>query len=272
MLFFLVPQYSIFDKNGKKIKISNCISIIPPRNVHHREYKCDSKFYTHQIEQLFQEVETNGIVLVFGDETKFYKISGQDIYSISKITSFIKNNHNNGGQSQNRYQRIRDIQINDYVTSIVKEFKKIEDCEEIILAGCGNKKSLVFDKLSQKLKSKITQYAVEKTVKIETIVELFKNENKELKENIYKFYEEIRNDMVVYGKKDTKEYLSNGFMDVVFVYEEDASKYKEYKELSDSMGTEIFNLSSYSNDLLVSKFIYEFGGFGGITRWKINID
>jgi stalled ribosome rescue protein Dom34 len=88
------------------------------------------------------------------------------------------------------------------------------------------------------------------------VISEFKIPNTEEKKQVDRFYEELRNDMVVYGQTETLEYLQNGYLDVVLTLDE------SWADLASSYGTQCVLVTDH-------RFIREFGGYGGITRWKI---
>jgi len=254
----------MFDEMGCEQQNQGCVEIIPSRKIRQRIYRCDKKFHTDVIESLLEDVCTNGIIMVFGDETRLYHVRGEEYHLQDRITSHIKNRHNNGGQSQNRFQRLREGQIHSYITTVVERICTYfpSTIQEIILAGSASKKMLVWERLPEDLRARTTLRTTSQHVTVDELITSFRHENKQLCQALKKFYEELRNDRVVYGESETRNYLEQGYLDVVFVMNGDV------ETLAGDMGTTYYNVRNDSSSM-VSTFIREFGGWGGITRWKI---
>ena len=256
--YFLDILGGIFDEKGTEKCEQGCVGLIPPRKIKHRIYRCDKKFHTEVAVELFHEAECYGIVYVGGTESKFYRVHGTDPKLLDTIHGFIKNQHKKGGQSQNRYQRLTQIQIDEYVKAVMEKCQNLYTDSDLalVLCGSGSKKDWVRDRLEPNLQDRTTLWTLPDD-DIGPVLSEFTIPNTEEKKQIDRFYDELRNDMVVYGKAETLQYLQCGYLDVVMCLDE------TWADMASNYGTTCIVVTDH-------RFIREFGGYGGITRWKIN--
>jgi peptide subunit release factor 1 (eRF1) len=106
---------------------------------------------------LFKTGETAyGIIMVMGEEAKFYSIDEHKRYKLLKrVRKKIPNNHRRGGQSQARIGRLRDEHIHRYLCLIEEAAAEcytsqgVTTVKRLILSGPGIKKEQVRDKLKR---------------------------------------------------------------------------------------------------------------------------
>lgn len=104
---------------------NRAFDIVPPRPIRQRYYRCDKRFHTEHLKPLFDTHTVYGVLHVQGEEASLYKVDYQTAERVSHITAYIKGRHRRGGQSQNRFQRQRIIQIEEFVNAIVDEIANV---------------------------------------------------------------------------------------------------------------------------------------------------
>lgn len=202
LLYFLdgIPD------NGKEER--NVFLVEPPRPIRKRDYFCDKYFHIELIEELFETYDDYGVIDIQGEDTTFYILSGDSLNYLTKINADLPSNHDQGGQSQNRIQRLRKEKIHNYL-------KKINDLacskwiipqteistEEItikglIISGTANKKD-------EFLRDKILDFRLEKIL----LGVVVKPEINILKSLIYK--DEIKRNLELYQNEVEKNILNN---------------------------------------------------------------
>lgn len=82
---------------------------------------------------------------------------GETINVIWHDTSMVPNKHNMGGQSQNRFQRGRDIAIIHWMKKIAEKIELIRDDRAVIIGTCGINSSLLEKYLSEQTKEHILE-------------------------------------------------------------------------------------------------------------------
>jgi peptide chain release factor subunit 1 len=126
-------------------------------------YYCDNKFDTKPLEKFLWDENKYGIIVLDGNNFICAVLTGDKIKIMKKIKPNISNKHNKGGQSAVRFQRIRDIGINQYISKCSED---INDCyitdnklnvNFIILGGQADLKNQLLDdnKLSDLIKKNI---------------------------------------------------------------------------------------------------------------------
>ena len=162
---------------------------------------------------------------------------------------FIKNRHKKGGQSQNRYQRLNDIQVHEYVRMVAERVREhLSECRHVILAGPGNKKKLVWEELGRSERFELVTCDDD----IEKVIEEHLPEDPQELEWVKRFRESVREDLAVYGEKEVQEALYSGQVGVLLATEE------RWKEEIEAFGGTFVHL----------KHPLDFGSPCGILRWK----
>ena len=83
-------------------------SIEPPEPLNIRLYRCDQSFVTDILEDMMEEVETYGLLVIDKREATLGVMRGKNINEIASFTSDVPGKTTKGGQSQQRYARIRE--------------------------------------------------------------------------------------------------------------------------------------------------------------------
>src|SRR3990170_3384652 len=110
------------------------------------------------IETLYKEYKKYGIIIINGEEVKMYEMSGTEIIKLGRHKVNISNNQRKGGQSAQRFGRIRDNEIYSYITLCIEMCNKyyleedIPMIEGLIIGGYGEKKNKLYENLHPKLK------------------------------------------------------------------------------------------------------------------------
>ncbi len=104
-------------------------------------YRCDDHFYTEPLEALLREDELIGIIALDNREAGFGLLHADRLDVIESIDSGVAGKHNAGGQSQRRYERLRDMKLNEYMHRIAdhakKHFINNNKITGLIIAGDG---------------------------------------------------------------------------------------------------------------------------------------
>ena len=115
--------------------------IIPPEPIQVYLYRCDAKFHTEYLEEFLKEKETYGITVIDASEATFATLQGRRLEIVQKITSGVPGKFAKGGQSQRRFERAREAQLQEFFVRVgnhINEiFLPIPDLKGLIIGGPG---------------------------------------------------------------------------------------------------------------------------------------
>ncbi len=210
--------------------------IVPPEPIKIFLYRCDSRFHTEHLQEMLREKETYGILLVDANNATIATLQGKRIQIVRQMHSGVAGKTKAGGQSARRYERLRDMQLNEYFTRVGSHandtFLPIDTLKGIILGGPGPTK-YDFEKgdyLNYQLKNKIldvidTAYVEEQGVKeiVDKAPEIMRKVRYiEEKEIMQKFLYEVGHDtgMITYGEVEVRRLLQSGAVRTVLMSED----------------------------------------------------
>jgi len=210
--------------------------IVPPEPIKIFLYRCDSRFHTEYLQEMLREKETYGILLVDANNATIATLQGKRLDIVRQMHSGVTGKTKAGGQSARRYERLRDMQLNEYFTRVGAHadeiFLPIDTLKGIILGGPGPTK-YDFEKgdyLNYQLKDKIldvvdTAYVEEQGVKevMDKAPEIMKKVRYiEEKEIMQKFLYEVGHDtgLITYGEAEVRRLLMAGAVRTLILSEE----------------------------------------------------
>ncbi len=209
--------------------------IVPPEPIKIFLYRCDSRFHTEHLQEMLREKETFGILLVDASDATIATLQGKNLSIVQQLYSGVTGKTRAGGQSARRYERLRDMQLNEYYTRVGKHadevFLPIDTLKGIILAGPGPTKYdfQKGDYLNYQLKNKIldvldTAYVEEQGVKevVDKAPEIMKKVRYiEEKEIMQKFLYEVGHDtgLITYGEVEVRKTLEMGAVRLLLLSE-----------------------------------------------------
>jgi peptide chain release factor subunit 1 len=209
--------------------------ITPPEPIKIFLYRCDSRFHTEHLQEMLREKETYGILLVDATDATIATLQGKSLNIVMQMYSGVTGKTRAGGQSSRRYERLRDMQLNEYFHRVADHadevFLPIETLKGIILAGPGPTK-YDFQKgeyLNYQLKNKIlevvdTAYVEEQGVKevVDKAPEIMRKVRYiEEKELMQKFLYEVGHDtgLITYGEMEVRQALQSGAVKTLLLSE-----------------------------------------------------
>lgn len=149
------------DENGKEDHIT--LAIEPLKPLRRGFYRCDNRFHTELLlEQLVDGHARFGFIILDGSDASFYLLNGKNretLFEWSKVN--LPKKHGRGGQSQNRFARIREEKRELYVNRVaeltIDHFitENVCNVQGLILAGCADLKNELFAKLDPRLKASV---------------------------------------------------------------------------------------------------------------------
>lgn len=209
--------------------------IIPPEPIKIYLYRCDSRFHTEHLQELLKEKETYGILLIDATGATIATLQGKRLEIVRQMYSGVGGKTRAGGQSARRYERLREMQLNEYFTRVGQHanevFLPIDNLKGIIIAGPGPTK-YDFEKgdyMNYQLKNKIidtidTAYVEEQGVKevVEKAPEIMRKVRYiEEKQIMQQFLYEVGHDtgMITYGEAEVRNALTAGAVKTLLISE-----------------------------------------------------
>jgi peptide chain release factor subunit 1 len=210
--------------------------IVPPEPIRIFLYRCDSRFHTEYLQEMLREKETYGILLIDASDATIATLQGKRLDIIRQMHSGVAGKTRAGGQSARRYERLRDMQLNEYFGRVGQHANEIllpiDTLKGIIVGGPGPTK-YDFEKgdyLNYQLKNKIidildTAYVEEQGVKevVDKAPEIMKKVRYiEEKEIMQKFLYEVGHDsgFITYGEAEVRRLMNLGAIRLVLLSED----------------------------------------------------
>ena len=222
-------------QNGAGSERMETYVIVPPEPIRIYLYRCDSRFHTEHLQEFLREKETFGILLIDTSEATIATLQGKRMEIVRELTSGVPGKTRAGGQSARRYERLRDMRLQEYFTRVGKHaneiFLPIETLKGLIIAGPGPTK-YDFEKgeyLNYMLKNKIidtidTAYVEEQGVKevVDKAPEIMRKVRYiEEKQIMQQFLYEVGHDtgMITYGEAEVRRALEAGAVRTLLISE-----------------------------------------------------
>jgi peptide chain release factor subunit 1 len=200
--------------------------IEPPEPIHIYLYRCDARFHTEHLQEMLREKETYGILLIDSSNATLATLQGRRMEIVREMYSGVPGKTRAGGQSARRYERLREMRLQEYFTRVGahanETFLPIEDLKGLIVGGPGPTK-FDFEKgdyLNYMLKNKIldtidTAYVEEQGVKevVEKAPEVMRKVRYiEERKIMQQFLYEVGHDTgkITYGEGDVRRALETG--------------------------------------------------------------
>ncbi|MEM3788459.1 MAG: peptide chain release factor aRF-1 [Candidatus Bathyarchaeia archaeon] len=224
-----VPQ------NGAGSEKIETYVIIPPEPINIYLYRCDSRFHTEHLQELLREKEIYGILLIDATAASLATLQGRRLEIVREVTSGVPGKTRAGGQSARRFERLREMRLQEYFRRVGEHanevFLPIENLKGIIIGGPGPTK-YDFEKgdyLNYQLKEKIidtvdTAYVDEQGVKeiVDKAPEIMRKIRYiEERQIVQQFLYEIGHDtgLATYGEEAVRKALETGAVKTLLLSE-----------------------------------------------------
>jgi len=224
-----VPQ------NGAGTEKIETYVIIPPEPINIYLYRCNSRFHTEHLQELLREKEVYGIILIDATAATLAVLQGRRLEIVREVTSGVPGKTRAGGQSARRFERLREMRLQEYFRRVGEHanevFLPIENLKGIIIGGPGPTK-YDFEKgdyLNYQLKEKVidivdTAYVDEQGVKevVDKAPEIMRKIRYiEERQIMQRFLYEIGHDtgLATYGEEAVRKALEAGAVQTLLLSE-----------------------------------------------------
>ncbi len=222
-------------QNGPGSERIETYVIVPPEPIHIYLYRCDARFHTEHLQEMLREKETYGILLIDTSGATIATLQGRRLEIVREMTSGVPGKTRAGGQSARRYERLREMRLQEYFTRVGKHandtFLPIENFKGLMIGGPGPTK-YDFEKgdyLNYMLKNKVldivdTAYVEEQGVKevVEKAPEVMRKVRYiEEKQIMTQFLYEIGHDtgLATYGEAEVRRAVQAGAVKTLLLSE-----------------------------------------------------
>jgi len=209
--------------------------IVPPEPINILLYRCDSRFYLEPLKDLLKEKDVYGILVIDNEKAAVAVVKGRRIAELKTFTSGVPGKHRAGGQSARRFERLREMNLNEYYKRVAEHanqiFQKYPEIKGVIVAGPGPTKEIFVNKgyLHYTLRDKIhlvdTSYSGEEGVReaIKRSGDLLRDLRMVKEQNLVRrFLSEVSKDngLAVYGEREIVRAMRNGLLDTILIVED----------------------------------------------------
>jgi len=209
--------------------------VIPPEPINTFLYRCDSRFHVEILKEMVKGRGTYGILLVDTSEATYALLKGRTLNVVKRITSGIPGKHRAGGQSARRFERYREMRIQEFFRRVGEKaneiFLSVPDLKGIIVGGPGYTKRdfLKGDYLHYELAQKVIGVIDTSYTDEEGLDELISKASQILKGVRYAEEKKLVQEflyhvghgtgMAVYGERDVVSTLKEGLVKTLLISE-----------------------------------------------------
>jgi peptide chain release factor subunit 1 len=259
-------------------------SIEPPEPLNVRLYRCDQSFVTDILEDMMDEVQTYGLLVIDKREATLGVMRGKNITVIASFTSDVPGKTTKGGQSQQRYARIREEAAHAFykriANSVNDEFAAMEELKGFILGGPGMTKEefLAGDYLQTRLKERVLgtkdlsytgDYGLKELVEKsqDLLAEEALVEEKKIMERFFNSLSTKGGGKAAYKEEDVMKALKLGAVDVLLISEDiEDEKLDDLEQKAEAIGAKVYLISL---ETMEGQQLKELGGLAAILRYKV---
>jgi peptide chain release factor subunit 1 len=168
-------------------EVLNFEEIVPPEPITKYLYVVDNHFLLEPLREMLRDQKIVGLIALDSKEAGFGILNGEHLEQIENITSGIPGKSGKGGQSQRRYERERDMELNNYFHRIAehatKAFLQDHKVTVLIVGGPGSTKDdfVKGDYLHYELKNALLSTVDTQFVGTEGVREVMRKSSEALK-------------------------------------------------------------------------------------------
>jgi peptide chain release factor subunit 1 len=135
---------------NNKTRMKTYIIDNPPEPFTSFRYRCDSTFETSQLEEMLVDRTAYGLLVIDRGEGAYGIASGRTVHCKNHITSLVPSKHRQGGQSQQRFERLIEEAADKFFKKVTERaceywLPMLPDLKGIIVGGPGATKDFVIN-------------------------------------------------------------------------------------------------------------------------------
>ncbi len=240
----LIAFSGAVDAGSGQTEMETIILNNPPKPVESYIYHCDSNFQTEPLNRMLMDDSLYGLVVLDRRESNIGWLSGKRIEPVASTTSLVPGKQKKGGQSAQRFARLRREAIDKFykeIADLAEEvfLPKLEDIDGILVGGPSPTKEEFLDgdylhhELQKELVGKFdVSYTDESGLTElvdnaqETLSDLEVMEDKKLMD---RFFNQLREgELATYGEDVVRQNLEAGAVDTLLLSEDLRRKRVEF--------------------------------------------
>jgi len=233
---------TVLTEDNKEKKLT--LDIEPFKPVSRSLYLCDNKFHTEELHRMLESDERFGFIVVDGNGCYYAAVAGDVKEKLGSFSVELPKKHGRGGQSKNRFARIRMERRHNYLRKVAEgatQYFITNDRPNVlglVLAGSAEfKESLflsdLFDPRLKEIVVKLVDIAHSGEVGLNQAIDLASDSLSNVKlvqekKLLQKFFDELALDtnMYCYGVSDSMKSIEMGAVHTLIVYEDlDVNRY-----------------------------------------------
>ncbi len=282
------PENGLVVFSGKDVDTGELICFIfsPPEPVPVYYYRTDKWFHTEILEQMIEEKDVYGLIIVERDEATIGLLKGSYIEVVDEIDSYIPGKHHKGGQSQRRYDRIIEQMVEDFYKRVAERAKEIflplleqGKLKGILVGGPGYSKNdfVKGEYLDHRLKKIVMKRLIDVSYQGEAGLREMVMKAQDLLEG-QKYVEAMRkieelkthmardDGLVVFGEEEAKYAAEMGALETLIVVE-DHPRLEELRSIAEKSSAKIIIIPPSLPEGMWIKS--SFDGVVGILRFRL---
>lgn len=258
-------------------------SLEPPIPLKTRIYRCDKEFVLDILQDMLDTKEMYGLVVVDRRDANIAFLKGKTIIPSVKTHSEVPGKFKAGGQSAQRFARLREGAAKDHFKKVAEymkeQFLNKKELKGIIIGGPGPTKHdfLEQGQLATELKNKIIaikdlsytgEFGLEELLEKSQDV-LANEEVMGEKKVMQKFFDRLskHEGKVSYGENEVMKCLKMGAVETVLISEDAGDdKITEFEEEAQKMGSELKIISTETREGVQLR---DMGRFAAILRYEV---
>ncbi len=243
-------------------------TIRPIKDLRTKLYWCDSRFHLEPLKEMIKPSSVYGLVAIDRSEATIAVLSGKRYEILGKFTSGYSGKMRAGGQSAQRFERLREEAEQEFYKRISEKLNYVflpygDKLQGIIVGGPGMAKQFFIDKglIDHRLRQKIIAVVDISYTDEGGIRELMQRSDQVLKDTeiikerkvLSSFFEALaKNDLAAYGEKEVIEALNSGMASVVLVSE--GIDWNVFKLLDQNTGEEQYFVDKGGTQKIPERF------------------
>ncbi|MFC1722527.1 peptide chain release factor aRF-1 [Nanoarchaeota archaeon] len=275
---------NVTDKEGQQdFKVW---SIEPPVPMKLRTYRCDKTFLLEPLQELCANKEVYGLVVLDRRDAMLALLKGKTIIPVRKTHSEVPGKMRAGGQSAQRFERLREGAAKQHFKKIAEyikeEFFHLEHLKGIIIGGPGvtvndflNKGYITGDLQKKIIGTKDLSYTGEFGLQelLEKSADILASEEVAKEKKIMsQFFTSLatKPGMVTYGHAHVKKAITMGAVDTLLLSESlDDEELEAFEEEANEQGTTVMIISTETREGVQLR---DLGKVAAILRYELSID
>jgi len=259
-------------------------AIEPPKKLRVKIYRCDQTFVLDPLEEMLETEEVYGLMIIERNEATIGILDGKHIKILQHLTSGVPGKTKAGGQSAQRFARIRESMAKEFFKRVAEHMKKHfwdnKKLKGILIGGPIPTKEDFLEQagLVTALKDKVIGVRDLGGTEMHGLQELVERSQDLLAEQeitkqkviLDEFFEKLAKDpdKVSYGLLEVEDRLNKGAVEKLIISRTlDKKQIKKLEKLAGETSTHIFLVT---NETAQGVQFDNLGGAGGLLRFEVH--